>query len=45
MRKLCLEESLVLVFVLILTILGFLMYLNPTQFFVIYDKLLFFMLQ
>ena len=45
MRKLCLEETLVLVFVLILIILGFLIYFYPTQFFVIYDKILFFMIQ
>jgi hypothetical protein len=45
MRKLCLEETLVLVFVLILTILGIILYFYPTQFFMIYDKILFFILR
>lgn len=45
MKNISLEEKLVLGFVLSLVILGIIMYFYPTQFFMIYDKILFFMLQ
>lgn len=45
MKNISLEEKLVLGFVLTLGILGIILYFYPTQFFMIYDKILFFMLQ
>lgn len=45
MKNISLEEKLVLGFVLSLGILGIILYLYPTQFFMIYDKILFFMLR
>ena len=44
MKKLSPEEILVICFITFLIILGFLLYLYPTQFFMIYDKILFFMI-
>ena len=40
MKNISLEEKLVLGFVLSLGILGIILYFYPTQFFVIYDKIL-----
>lgn len=45
MKNISLEEKLVLGFVLSLGILGIILYLYPTQFFMIYDKILFFILR
>jgi hypothetical protein len=45
MKKISPEEILILVLLIVLVILGFLMYLYPTQFFMIYDKILFFMIE
>lgn len=45
MKKLSPEEILIMVLLAFLIVLGFLMYLYPTQFFMIYDKILFFMIQ
>ena len=45
MKNISLEEKLVLGFVLTLGILGIILYFYPTQFFMVYDKILFFMLQ
>lgn len=45
MKNISLEEKIVLGFVLSLGILGIILYLYPTQFFMIYDKILFFMLR
>lgn len=45
MKNISLEEKLVLGFMLSLGILGIILYLYPTQFFIIYDKILFFMLR
>jgi uncharacterized membrane protein YbaN (DUF454 family) len=45
MKNISLEEKLVLGFVLSLGILGIILYFYPTQFFMIYDKILFFMIQ
>jgi hypothetical protein len=45
MKKLSPEEILIIVLLAVLIVLGFLMYLYPTQFFMIYDKILFFMIQ
>ena len=45
MKNISLEEKLVLGFVLSLGILGIILYFYPTQFFVIYDKILFFIIQ
>lgn len=44
MKKLSLEENIILVFLVVLVILGFVLYLYPSQFFMIYDKILFFMI-
>ena len=44
MKNISLEEKLVLGFILSLGILGIILYLYPTQFFMIYDKILFFMI-
>lgn len=44
MKKLSPEEILVICFIAILIVLGFLIYLYTTQFFMIYDKILFFMI-
>lgn len=45
MKNISLEEKLVLGFILSLGILGIILYLYPTQFFMIYDKILFFILR
>jgi len=45
MKKISSEEMLVIVLLSVLIVLGFILYLYPTQFFMIYDKILFFMIQ
>ena len=45
MKNLNLEEKMLIVFLLCLGLLGILIYIYPTQFFAIYDKILFFMIQ
>ena len=45
MNKLSIEEMLILVFLAILVVLGFVVYYYPSQFFAIYDKILFFILR
>lgn len=45
MKNISLEEKLILGFIVTLGVLGIIMYFYPTQFFMIYDKILFFMLQ
>jgi hypothetical protein len=45
MKKISSEEMLVIVLLVVLIVLGFILYLYPTQFFMIYDKILFFMIQ
>ena len=45
MKNISLEEKIVLGFIATLSVLGIVLYFYPTQFFMIYDKILFFMLQ
>lgn len=45
LKKLSLEEKSVLVYLLTLVIFGVIIYFYPTQFFTIYDKILFFILK
>ena len=45
MKNISLEEKLILGFIVTLGVLGIIMYFYPTQFFTIYDKILFFMIE
>jgi len=45
LKKLSIEEKLIVAYLISLGILAVLLYFNPTQFFMVYDKILAFLLR